>query len=191
MEDLFKNVDVALPDSVSSKEAELEKILSIKVDHLKILLGKSIIGNKKLKLRVSRKLFIKSENSSFNCKSILKSPRIKILLDDSLGNKEEINSFVKTFIGSKGCLYMQPTITLVDFERRISTKVDLMFPSYRVFGTSLVDKEVFYLYKELGYVKSSSYLIEDYLDESLLIQVSVISRISKLIFNSLSSTLKS
>ena len=77
MEDLFENVDVTWTDSVSSKEAELEKILSIKVDHLKTLLGKSIIGNKKLKLRVSRKLFIKSENSSFSCKSILKSRRVK------------------------------------------------------------------------------------------------------------------
>ena len=65
-------------------------------------------------------------------------------MDDSLGYKEEINSFVKPFIGSKGCLYMQPTITLVDFEHRISKKVGLIFPGYRVFGHSLVDKKVFY-----------------------------------------------
>ena len=44
----FENVDVALPDSISSKEVEFEKILSIKVDVLEILVGKNIRGNKKL-----------------------------------------------------------------------------------------------------------------------------------------------
>ena len=71
-----------------------------------------------------------------------KSPRGKILLDDSFCNfcsKVEIKSFV-------GCLCMQPTITLVDFELIISIKVDSIFPWL---GHSLVDKKVFYLYKEV------------------------------------------
>ena len=54
---------------------------------------------------------------------MLKSPRRKILLEDffcNFSNKGEIKSFVKSFIGSLGCLYMQPTITLVDFEHIIS-----------------------------------------------------------------------
>ena len=97
----------------------LEKILSINVDVLEILVAKNIRGNKKLKLRVSIKLFIESEISYFN-KPISKTPRRKILLDDSFcnfSNKEEINSFVKSLIRSLGCLYIQPTITLVDFEK--------------------------------------------------------------------------
>ena len=48
-----ENVDVTLPDSISSKEVEFEKILSIKVDVLEIFVGKNIRGNKKLELRVS------------------------------------------------------------------------------------------------------------------------------------------
>ena len=72
-----ENVDVALPDSISSKEVEPEKI-SIKVDVLEILIGKNIKGNKKLELRVSIKLFTESEISYFN-KSMLKSPRRKTL----------------------------------------------------------------------------------------------------------------
>ena len=62
---------------------------------------------------------------------MLKSPRRKTLLGDSFCNfseKREIKSFVKSFIGSEGCLYMQPTITLVDFEHIISIKVDSLFP---------------------------------------------------------------
>ena len=47
-----KNV-VTLPDSISSKDIEVEKILSINVDVLEILGGKNIRGNKKLELRVS------------------------------------------------------------------------------------------------------------------------------------------
>ena len=116
-----ENVDVTLPDSISSKEVEFEKILSIKVDVLEILVGKNIRGNKKLELRVSIKLFIESEISYFN-NSILKSLKRKIILDDSFcnfSNKGEINSFVKSLIGSVGCLYMQPTITSVDFEHII------------------------------------------------------------------------
>ena len=64
------------------------------------------------------KLFTEFEISYFN-KSMLKSPRSKILLDDSFCNfcgKGEMKLFVKSFIGSVGCLYMQPTITSVDFE---------------------------------------------------------------------------
>ena len=93
-------------------------------------MGKNIRGNKKLELRVSIKLFIESEISYFN-KSILKSPKRKIVLNDSFcnfSNKGKINSFVKSLIGSVGCLYMQPTITLVDFEHIISIKVDSIFP---------------------------------------------------------------
>ena len=75
---------MALPDSISSKEVEPEKI-SIKVDVLEILVGKNIRGNKKLELRVSIKLFTESEISCFN-KSMLKSPRRKTLLDDSFCN---------------------------------------------------------------------------------------------------------
>ena len=44
---------VTLPDSISSKDIEVEKILSINVDVLEILGGKNIRGNKKLELRVS------------------------------------------------------------------------------------------------------------------------------------------
>ena len=83
-------------DSVSSKEAEFEKILSFKVNILEILVGKRR-GNKKFELRVSIKLFIEPEISYSN-KSILKSPRRKILLDDSfckLSDKEEIKYFLK------------------------------------------------------------------------------------------------
>ena len=47
-----ENVDVTLPDSISSKEVEFEKILSIKVDILEILVGKNIRDNKKLELGV-------------------------------------------------------------------------------------------------------------------------------------------
>ena len=36
-----ENVDVTLPDSISSKEVEFEKILSINVDVLEILVGKT------------------------------------------------------------------------------------------------------------------------------------------------------
>ena len=81
-------------------------MLSINVDVLEILVGKNIRGNKKLELRVSIKLFIESEISYFN-NSILKSLKRKIILDDSFcnfSNKGEINSFVKSLIGSVGCL---------------------------------------------------------------------------------------
>ena len=123
-----ENIDVTLRDSVSSKEIRFEKI-SINIDVLEILVGKNIRGNKKLELRVSKKLFIESEISYFN-NSILKSPRRKILLDDSFCNfrdKGETNSFVKSLMGSAGCLYIQPSITLVDFEHIISIKVDSIF----------------------------------------------------------------
>ena len=55
------------------------------MDVLEILVGKNIRGNKKLELRVSIKLFTESEISHFN-NSILKSPRRKIILDDSFCN---------------------------------------------------------------------------------------------------------
>ena len=50
-----------LPDSISSKQVEFEKILSINVDVLETLVGKNIRGNKKLELRGSIKLFIESD----------------------------------------------------------------------------------------------------------------------------------
>ena len=43
---------MTLPDSVSSKEVEFEKILSIVVDVSEILVGKNIRSNKKLELRI-------------------------------------------------------------------------------------------------------------------------------------------
>ena len=43
----------------------------------------------------------------------------------NFSNKGEIKSFVKLFTGSVGCLYMQPTITLVDFKHRISVKAKI------------------------------------------------------------------
>ena len=76
--------------------------------------------------QLSIKLFTEYEILYFN-KSMLKSPRRKTLLDDSFcnfGSKGEI----KSFIGSLGPLYMQPTITLVDFEHITSIKVDSIFP---------------------------------------------------------------
>ena len=62
---------------------------------------------------------------------MLKSPRRKTLLGDSFRNcssKREIKSFVKSFTGNVGCLYMQSSMTLVDFEHIISIKVDPIFP---------------------------------------------------------------
>ena len=59
---------MTLPDLISSKEVKFKKILSINQD-LKILVDKSIRGNKKLKLKVRTKSinkFIESENSHFN-----------------------------------------------------------------------------------------------------------------------------
>ena len=69
-----KNFDDTLPDSVSSKEVEFEKILLVNIDGLNILVDKSIKGNQKLELRVPIKLFVVSEISYFN-----KSLRKKIL----------------------------------------------------------------------------------------------------------------
>ena len=44
---------MTLPDSISSKEVDFEKILSFNVDILEILIGKNIKSNTKLQLRVS------------------------------------------------------------------------------------------------------------------------------------------
>ena len=107
-------------------------MLSISVEVLEILVGRSIWGNKKLELSVSIKLLIESESSYFN-KSILKSPNKKILLEDSFcsfNSNGEIKSLLKSFIWSVGCLFMQPTITLVDSEQIISIKVDSIFPGW-------------------------------------------------------------
>ena len=52
---------MTLPDLISSKEVKFEKILSINQD-LKILVDKSIRGNKKLKLKVRTRVSINSLN---------------------------------------------------------------------------------------------------------------------------------
>ena len=62
--------------------------------------------------------------------SILKSPNKKILLEGSFcnfNNNGEIKSFVKPFIRNAGFLYMQPTITLIDFEQITTIKADSVF----------------------------------------------------------------
>ena len=91
---------MTLLDSVSSKEVEFEKMLSIYEEVLEILVGRSKLGNKKLELSVSMELLIESESSYFN-KSILKSPNKKILLDDSFcsfNNNGETKSLLKSFV---------------------------------------------------------------------------------------------
>ena len=55
------NIEVTLPYSVSSKE-EFEKMLSINVEVLEILVGRSIRDNQKLELSVSIKLLTESES---------------------------------------------------------------------------------------------------------------------------------
>ena len=100
------------------------------MDDLEILVGKNIRSYKKLELRVSVKLFTESEISYFS-KPMLKSPRRKILLENSFCNfcgKGEIKPFLKSLIRSVGCLYMQPRTTLADFEHIISMKLDSIFP---------------------------------------------------------------
>ena len=47
-----ENVDIILPDPVSYEEVRFEKVLSIDVDVLEILVGKNIRGNKNLELRL-------------------------------------------------------------------------------------------------------------------------------------------
>ena len=99
-----ENVDVTLSDSVSSKRVAFQKILSINIDVLEILVEKNIRSNEKLELRVSIKLFVESEISYFN-KSTLMSPTRKLLLDYSFcnfSNKGEIKAFIKSFIGNVG-----------------------------------------------------------------------------------------
>ena len=105
-----------LADSVSFGKSSVWKNIINKHRCLRNPVDKSIRGNKKLELRVSIKLFIESEISYFY-KSTLKSPRRKSLLNHlfcNFLNKEEIESFVKSFIGSVGCICMQPTITWVN-----------------------------------------------------------------------------
>ena len=53
-----KNVDVSLPDSISSKEVEFEKMLSVNVEVLEILVGNSTWGKRKLQLSVSIKILV-------------------------------------------------------------------------------------------------------------------------------------
>ena len=82
-------------------------------------------------------------------KSILKPPRKKLLLDDSFcsfNNKGDIKSFAKSYMESVGCLYMQPTIAEVDFEHKISIKVDSKVDSqgHRVLGHSSVYNKAFH-----------------------------------------------
>ena len=58
---LFDNIEVTLPYSVSSK-VEFEKMLSIDVEVLEILVGRRIRDNQKLELSVSTKLLTESES---------------------------------------------------------------------------------------------------------------------------------
>ena len=58
---LFDNIEVTLPYSVSSK-VEFEKMLSIDVEVLEILVGRRIQDNQKLELGVSIKLLTESES---------------------------------------------------------------------------------------------------------------------------------
>ena len=110
---------MTLPDSISSKEVEFENMLWISVEVLEILAGRGVWGNKKLELSLSIKLLIECESSYFN-KSILKLPNKKILSHSFRGfnSNEEIKSLLKSFIWSVGCLYVQPTFTLIDFKHK-------------------------------------------------------------------------
>ena len=55
---LSENVDVTVTDSISSKEVEFEKMLSVNVEVLEILVGNSTWGKRKLQLSVSIKLLV-------------------------------------------------------------------------------------------------------------------------------------
>ena len=138
------------------------------------------------------KLFIEFEISYFN-KSISKSHSRKSLLDDSFcdfSNKGEINSFAKWLIGSVGCLYRQPTITLVGSEQIISIKVYLIFPRSSILRSFLSwKKSLLFLWRSVPLADYSVGVcsIEQLfnwrltgLDESFLILDSVIARMSKL-----------
>ena len=52
---------------------------------------------------------------------------------------------MKSFIGGAECLYMQPIITLFDFEH---IKLIKFFQGHRVSGHYLVDKKVFIYIKK-------------------------------------------
>ena len=58
---MFDNIEVTLPYSVSSK-VEFEKMLSIDVEVLEILVGRRIRDNQKLELNASIKLLTESES---------------------------------------------------------------------------------------------------------------------------------
>ena len=58
---MFDNIEVTLPYSVSSK-VEFEKMLSIDVEVLEILVGRRIRDNQKLELSASIKLLTESES---------------------------------------------------------------------------------------------------------------------------------
>ena len=58
---MFDNIEVTLPYSVSSK-VEFEKMLSIDVEVLEILVGRRIWDNQKLELSASIKLLTESES---------------------------------------------------------------------------------------------------------------------------------
>ena len=114
------------------EEVEFEKMLLTNGAVLEIIVSKSIWGNIEWELIVSIALLTESENSYFN-KSIIKSSVQKILLQDffcSFNNDGELKSFVKSFIWSVRCLYIQPIMTLVDFEQMITIKVDSIFPGW-------------------------------------------------------------
>ena len=88
-----------LPDYISSKEVEFEKMLSINVEVLEILVGRCIWDNKKLELSVSIKL-LNLKVHTLIYKSILKPPNKKILLEDSFcsfNSNGEIKWLLKSF----------------------------------------------------------------------------------------------
>ena len=90
---------MTLRDSISSKEAEFEKMLSINEDVLELFVGRSVSGNKKLELSVSIKPLIESESSYFE-KLILKSPNKKNFLEDffcSFNSNGEIKCLLNSF----------------------------------------------------------------------------------------------
>ena len=58
---MFDNIEVTLPYSVSSK-VEFEKMLSIDVEVLEILVGRRIRDNQNLELSASIKLLNESES---------------------------------------------------------------------------------------------------------------------------------
>ena len=120
-----KNVDVTLSYSISSIEVEFEKI-PINKDVLEILAGKTIRDNKKLELSIKKIIYWIWDLIFQYYQSHLGGKFLWMILFAISVIKDK--QFVKSFTGSVECLYMQPTITLGDFEDMVSIKVDSIFP---------------------------------------------------------------